>query len=218
MSSKASKFTRVALATAIAVSGAVATTAFTATASHAASAASSVDGSISRSEIIARAQYWLGKSISYSQNDSYPDADGRNYRTDCSGYVSMAWHLGTSANTQSLADSYTTEISRSDLKPGDILNSYYNHVILFEKWEDDAHTTFSYYSFGSTPVKHVTGVSIDASEFDSHPNSEYKALRYKNVVDDVAVPSVSVSQLVGDQSGAVFLSASASGSGGASLS
>ncbi|MFE5580251.1 transglycosylase family protein [Kitasatospora sp. NPDC056531] len=36
--------------------------------------------------------------------------------------------------------------------------------------------------------------------------------------DPPAAPSVSVSQLVGDQSGAVFLSASASGSGGASLS
>ncbi|MEV6211703.1 hypothetical protein [Kitasatospora sp. NPDC051914] len=184
MPAKTSKIARIALAAAIAASGAVATTAFTATAAHAAS--SSVDGQITRSEIIQRAQFWYGKSIAYNQGGSYPDSSGRLYRTDCSGYVSMAWHLGTSENTQSLADSRTYEISRKDLKPGDILNSYYNHVILFEKWDDAAHTKFSYYSFGSTPVRHATGVSINAASFDGHPNSEYKALRYKNVVDTTA--------------------------------
>ncbi|MYR54822.1 hypothetical protein GTY54_00675, partial [Streptomyces sp. SID625] len=177
------RIARTVLAAAIAVSGAAAATAVTTTAAHAAPAASSVDGQISRSEVIARAQYWLGKSIPYNQGASYPDQGGRSYRTDCSGYVSMAWHLGTSATTQTLPG-YSHEISRSDLRAGDILNSFYDHVLLFDKWDDAAHTTFSYYSFGSTPVKHVTGKSINAAEFDSHPNGDYKALRYDKIVDD----------------------------------
>ncbi|MFB7667755.1 FG-GAP-like repeat-containing protein, partial [Kitasatospora sp. NPDC056138] len=187
MSVHLAKITRIALAAAIAIGGAVGTAAISQPAAYAASASHSVIGDqITRSEVITRAQSWIGQNIPYDKGGSYPDAQGTSYRTDCSGYISMAWHLGTSATTQSLADSYTNPISRSDLKPGDILNSYYNHVILFEKWDDAAHSTFSYYSFGSTPVKHITGVSIDAPTFDSHPNSEYVALRYKNIVDGSA--------------------------------
>ncbi|KDN85314.1 FG-GAP repeat domain-containing protein [Kitasatospora cheerisanensis] len=188
-SSRNSKLVRVALAAAITLSGAVATTAVTVATATTAQAASSVGGQITRSEVIQRAQYWLGKSITYDQGGSYPDSSGRNYRTDCGGYVDMAWHLADGPNTQGLASStYTTEISRSDLKAGDILDSYFDHVILFEKWDDAAHTTFSYYSFGSTPVKHVTGTSINAAYFDSHPNGDYKAYRYKNIVDDPTAP------------------------------
>ncbi|MFI9782033.1 FG-GAP-like repeat-containing protein [Kitasatospora sp. NPDC051984] len=188
MPANASKLARLALAATVSLSGAVATTAatavFGATSAHAATT-SSVDGPITRSEIIQRAQYWLGKSIPYNQGGSYGDSSGRSYRTDCSGYVSMAWHLGSSLSTQTLPG-VATEISRSDLKPGDILNSFYDHVLLFEKWDDAAHTTFSYYSFGSTPVKHVTGQSINAATFDSHPNGDYKALRYKKVINGSA--------------------------------
>ncbi|WP_369184077.1 hypothetical protein [Streptomyces sp. Y1] len=186
-SSKLSKLTRVALAASIAASGAIAVTALTPTVASAATT-STVGGQISRSEILSRAQYWFSQNpgLTYNQGGTFRDSSGRSYRTDCSGYVSMAWHLGYSANTQSLWDSESYEIPRSDLRAGDILDSYYNHVILFEKWDDDAHTTFSYYSFGSTPVKHRTGVSINGT-LDSHPNSEYHARRYKNVVEDVNV-------------------------------
>ncbi|WP_405017019.1 VCBS repeat-containing protein [Kitasatospora sp. NBC_00070] len=185
MSSKVSKFVRIALAASIAASGAIATTAFTTTVAQAAT--SSVDGQITRSEIISRAQYWLDKGLQYNQGGNYTDSSGRNYRTDCSGYVSMAWHLGTNPNpsTRELPG-YAHEISRADLKAGDILNSFNDHVILFDKWDDAAHTTFSYYSFGSTPVKHRTGISINAATFDSHPNGDYKALRYNKVIDDTA--------------------------------
>ncbi|MFE0703929.1 hypothetical protein [Streptomyces sp. NPDC058872] len=145
---------------------------------------STVGGSITRNEIIERAKYWLGKNLTYNQGGSYPDSDGKSYRTDCSGYVSMAWHLGSSLNTVGIANSSDTyEISRSQLKAGDVLNSYYDHVILFDKWDDAAKTKFSYYSFGSTPVKHITGMSINASTIDGHPNGDYKALRYKKAVD-----------------------------------
>ncbi|BAJ32746.1 MULTISPECIES: hypothetical protein [Kitasatospora] len=188
-STRTSKVLRTALAAAIALSGAIATTAVTVATATTAQAASSVDGQITRGEVIQRAQYWYGKTIAYNQGATYPDSSGRAYRTDCSGYVSMAWHLGASPSTQGLPG-YATEIPRSQLKAGDILNSFYDHVILFEKWDDAAHTTFSYYSFGSTPVKHITGVSINAATFDSHPNGDYKAYRYNKIVDDPTTPPV----------------------------
>lgn len=179
MPSKASRVAHLALATVIALSGAAVSTAVTAPSAHAVSAASSVGGEISRAEVIARAKYWLSKKddIVYNQEGWYPDQDGRLYRTDCSGYVSMAWHLGTSATTRNLAE-YSVEISRDALPPGDALNDYDTHVILFAKWDNADHTRFSCHSFGETPVKYVTGASID-----DFPSSD-KALRYKKIVDD----------------------------------
>ncbi|MFD8012322.1 FG-GAP-like repeat-containing protein [Streptomyces sp. NPDC058955] len=184
-------------AQAAAPAGLAATTAVTTTLAE-----SSVGGSITREEVIERAKYWLGKSIPYNQGGSYPDSDGKYYRTDCSGYVSMAWHLTTSLSTQGFGNSSDVyEIPRSDLKPGDILNSYYDHVILFDRWEDTAKTKFSYYSFGSTPVKHVTGMSINAATFDSHPNGDYKALRYKRIVDAPVDKGMTNLTAVGDLTG-----------------
>src|SRR4051812_37995954 len=49
------------------------------------SAAVSPGPVISRAEIIARAQTWVAAQVPYSQDDYYG-----GYRTDCSGYVSMA--------------------------------------------------------------------------------------------------------------------------------
>ncbi|MFF3005284.1 hypothetical protein ACFVTF_21005, partial [Kitasatospora sp. NPDC057940] len=186
MPSALSKLARITLAASIAASGAIAATAFTTTAAHAA-ASSTVGGQITRSEILSRAQYWFNQNpgLTYNQGATFPDSSGRYYRKDCSGYVSMAWHLGYSATTQSIATDESYEIPRSDLRPGDVLNSFYDHVLLFEKWDDANHTTFSYYSFGSTPVKHIAGASINAAKFDNHPNGDYKARRYKNVVEDV---------------------------------
>lgn len=111
-------------------------------------AASSVGGSISRSEVISRAQYWVKKKVPYSMNRTAADPQGRKYRTDCSGMVSMALHLSTSANTVSLP-SYLTAISWSSLKPGDVVGTLGSgtagangHVVLFNGWYNSAHTVF----------------------------------------------------------------------------
>nr|BFE58492.1 hypothetical protein GCM10020063_030180 [Dactylosporangium thailandense] len=145
---------------------------------------SSVGGSITRSEVIERAQYWVDHQPgTYSQTGFSPDPTGsRSYRRDCSGFVDMSWHTSTDNWTGNLSD-ISAQINRSDLRPGDILNSAQDHVILFDQWEPD-HVYFSYYSFGSTPVKHKTHVSINAATFDSHPNGDYVARRYNKIVED----------------------------------
>lgn len=63
------------------------------------------------------------------------------YRTDCSGYVSMAWNTGTSYTTQSLVG-VTTAIAKGDLKKGDILLKSGSHVVIFHSWANSGQTRY----------------------------------------------------------------------------
>ncbi|KDN87833.1 hypothetical protein [Kitasatospora cheerisanensis] len=146
--------------------------------------ASGIDGWITRAEVIERAQYWVDHQPGpYNQGGFSPGPTGdRNYRRDCSGYVDMAWHLGSDNWTGNLSQvSYS--INRQDLLPGDILLDTANHVILFNAWEAD-HTRFTYYSFGADPVKKVGPVSINAATIDDWPNGNFEARRYNRIMDN----------------------------------
>jgi len=149
-------------------------------------AADSAGKKISRSEVIARAQYWVFKGLSYSSGSTYRDPDGdHSYRTDCSGFVDMAWHLGGQPNTGALPGySGVSQISRSSLRKGDILNNASDgHVILFGGWAaDDEH--FTYYTFGATPPHKVTGASFGSGSLDGWPTSHYTAYTYSKLFDD----------------------------------
>jgi len=162
-------------------------------------AASSIGGSITRSEVLTRATNWYNRrydsDMTYSMSAfTWDGPHTRQYRRDCSGFVGMAWHLGSDPNTQSLDDStYTVAISRSDLKPGDLLDDTINndpgypfHAILFGGWEDAAKTRFWYYSFGGTPIAKVTGASFSWATLSGHATSQYKALRYRKIIDDTS--------------------------------
>ncbi|MFI5728708.1 RHS repeat-associated core domain-containing protein [Kribbella sp. NPDC051587] len=153
------------------------------------------DRPISRDEIIKRAQEWFDNQPGgYDQQGySWGPGEGPRYRRDCSGYVSMAWHLGENHWTGSLPE-VSSEISRDDLQAGDILDSKptvpheLQHTFLFEKWIDKAAGTFSYYSFGGPKVSYETA-NINQPELDGHPNKDYRALRYNNVVDGTPAPA-----------------------------
>jgi hypothetical protein len=152
----------------------------TPTAAHAASVKG---GSITRAEVIERAEYWLDRagSISYNQSGSYPDPQGDNYRTDCSGYIAMALHMSTQPSTGGFASHPDViAISRSELKPGDFLITS-GHGILFGGWESAS--TFSYYAFGSTPVDFNPGHSFSDATLDGHATSGYQAYRYTKIID-----------------------------------
>jgi hypothetical protein len=137
-------------------------------------------GEITRAEVIERAQYWVDHQPGpYGSQYSAPGPTGdRNYRRDCSGFVDMAWHLNSDPATQDLPN-ISTEIPRVELTAGDILDDTGTHVLLFDAWQADR-VHFTYYSFGSTPVKHVTASIYDA-QFDGHPNSAYRAFRYNHI-------------------------------------
>ncbi|WP_141581674.1 C40 family peptidase [Actinomadura sp. WMMA1423] len=135
-----------------------------------------------RSEIIARARTWHPHSdqrVPYSQTATH-----KGYRTDCSGYVSMALGLpkpGT--NTVGLTSSrYTERIAMSELKKGDLVmdalgSNTTRHVVIFEKWADKAHTSYwAYEQRGRYGTDHRTldyGLSSD---------DEYKAYRPTSLI------------------------------------
>ncbi|MEU9130057.1 peptidoglycan-binding protein [Kitasatospora sp. NPDC048540] len=100
-----------------------------------------------RAEILARARRWVDQHVPYSMSSYWTDG----YRQDCSGFVSMAWGLGSSQTTWTLPD-FADRITRDDLQPGDIL--LYNnpadpeggsHAVLFGGWTDAARTRYTAY-------------------------------------------------------------------------
>lgn len=109
---------------------------------------STVGGTISRTEVLARAKYWTDRRVPYSMSRYTGDPQGRQYRTDCSGFVSMAWHLSSSLSTVTLPN-VSHRIGKSDLRPGDILlkggpgsAGASGHVVIFRGWANSAHTSY----------------------------------------------------------------------------
>jgi hypothetical protein len=104
------------------------------------------DAYVTRATALARARSWVSDDVTYSQSHCFRNGYG-DYRTDCSGLVSMAWGLGSLGDvwaTQNL-DERSTPIAAADLLPGDALLRYTgnpetNHTALFVRWSDGAHT------------------------------------------------------------------------------
>jgi len=111
---------------------------------------SAYQGKINRTEIISRGEYWISRHVPYSMSKTYPDPQGRKYRTDCSGFVSMALHaLAPGYSTVSLPD-IAKAISWDDLKPGDFVGTLGagtggadGHVTLFKSWVDSTHKEYN---------------------------------------------------------------------------
>ncbi|MFE2910858.1 hypothetical protein ACFXI0_10360 [Kitasatospora indigofera] len=146
---------------------------------------STVGGQITRSEVLARAQSWVDEGVWYSQQGTYSDSNG-SYRPDCSGYVSMSWHLGQSRTTWTLPGVSAQLGSFDDLKPGDALDRYNpataqydTHVILFAGWVDGAHTSANIYT-ESQPGTQASRKTYSRSYLNSQ---NYVGFRYNNIVD-----------------------------------
>ncbi|KNB20225.1 hypothetical protein FOXG_17307 [Fusarium oxysporum f. sp. lycopersici 4287] len=107
------------------------------------SGSSSLNGKISRREIISRAQYWVSRHVPYSMSATYPDPEGTRYRTDCSGFVTMALHATAPGYNTVRLPEIAKEISWKDLQPGDFVGTLgpgtggaAGHVALFHSWVD----------------------------------------------------------------------------------
>ncbi|MDQ7809117.1 hypothetical protein Q5425_35780 [Amycolatopsis sp. A133] len=144
-----------------------------------ASAGSVVDGQITRSEVLSRSQSWIDQRVPYSQSISWTNQYG-TYRQDCSGFVSMAWHLGFSRSTASLPAVMHT-IAKSDLRPGDALWRT-GHIALFVRWNDAART--------SPVVREEYDNGHNATERAWSPNyaNTFSSMRYNNIVEDGSIP------------------------------
>ncbi|MEU9234559.1 FG-GAP-like repeat-containing protein [Streptomyces subrutilus] len=144
---------------------------------------SSTDTKITRSMVISRAKSWVGIGLDYNWGGKHG-----GYRTDCSGFVSMAWDLDSSLTTDSFEPRGVVQsIGKSDLKAGDALldndSGAGGHIVIFEKWANSDHT--KYWGFDFTP----SGVHHRVYDYPYYPGyGPYYPVRNKNVVDDVTTP------------------------------
>ncbi|MDU7360705.1 MAG: SH3 domain-containing protein [Propionibacteriaceae bacterium] len=109
-----------------------------------------VGAPISRELVLARAKYWTDRRLPYNWNISHKDPQGKYYRADCSGMVSMALHLTWSPSTRDLRN-YVYPISKSQLRPGDIIGNLgpgsegaNGHVVVFNGWVPGTNQTRFY--------------------------------------------------------------------------
>lgn len=160
---------------------------------------SKIGGQIGRTEVLARAQHWVERRFTYgtqfkngsvTSKEHRPDARGKQYRTDCSGLVAMAWHLPQSLTTADMlrwAGAFKLP-SRDDLKPGDALLKD-GHVELFVRWVDAKRHrkgafVYSFNTFGETvrnPRARTNHGNLGRN--DSDEMSLYRPVRYKKIVD-----------------------------------
>lgn len=121
---------------------------------------------LSRAEVLRRAQFWVDRRVHYMSLNASPDdavwpsaaadPDGRLYRTDCSGYVAMAWRAPAQPDTNAFGE-LGDEISRDELLPGDALvwlgvggyGAQGGHALLFAGWNDPQHRTYLAYELAS---------------------------------------------------------------------
>jgi hypothetical protein len=137
-----------------------------------------------------RAQSWVTTGVPYSMSGSYTNEYGA-YRTDCSGFVSMAWGLGSSYTTVTLP-SVSFPIPAEELQPGDIvLNTApgaSGHVVLFAGWADDARTR--YYAYEQSPRSGASFTEIPYPYWPGH--GEFAPYRYLGAVQPSGLPQVEV--------------------------
>ena len=135
-------------------------------------------GTITRAQIISRAETWVAEQVPYSQTSWWTDANG-TYRQDCSGYVSMAWQLNQNIDfwTGNL-NTVSHTIDPADLLPGDTLMSV-EHTIIFAGWADPQHTSFNFFeeAHPGTFARFVIDAPLTA-----YTENGFNAFRYDGVV------------------------------------
>jgi hypothetical protein len=123
-----------------------------------------------RRTAIERGFGWYDAGVPYSQSALHA-----SYRTDCSGFVSMCWQLGSSYTTAefSTGGGQSEPIgSYANLLPGDALVRRANgsgHIVLFLGWSDASHSAACVLEEASTAsdmqFRARTKASLTASGF-----------------------------------------------------
>ncbi len=149
---------------------------------------------IAASTALARAASWTDIHVPYSQTTWF-----QGYRTDCSGFVSMAWALTSpSGSPLSLVTQTLPGVSQmipfDQLLPGDalIFNSTADpqngsHAELFGGWVDASHDYYYVY-------QESDGATVSIASFPPAPldgTSQWYAYRYLGMVSNLpAIPTV----------------------------
>ncbi len=151
---------------------------------------------MSRSLVMFRAEKWVAQRIPYSQS-VYRTLDGQavgmstGWRTDCSGFTSMAWNTFRPGYSTRTLQQTSTAITKEELRPGDALVSYNYHAVIFGGWADEAHTRFYRYQMG-TEYTDGDGTSmreVDYSRYSPTSENPYIPYRLNGIGDYVDYPS-----------------------------
>lgn len=145
---------------------------------------------IGRRDVILRARRWHELKVPYSQADHWAHPPEPGYRQDCSGFVSMAWCLPRSHNTETLM-ACAAPIGKQDLRQGDVIMrggpgttgpTGDGHVLLFVGWADEQRTTYWAYE------QHGPQGTPTACHVRPYPylretaESRYRPYRYRSIV------------------------------------
>jgi hypothetical protein len=99
---------------------------------------------------------------------------------DCSGFISRCWALPRACSTRELGDFCDILPSWNDLRPGDALNLYNAHVLLFSGWTRPDREFLAAYETGGPPdwkvIRHVIHTGF-------LKRKGYRPLRYRGIRD-----------------------------------
>ncbi|MEV5506606.1 carbohydrate binding domain-containing protein [Streptomyces orinoci] len=157
-------------------------------ASAAPAVSSQTGGPISRWEVIQRAKTWTDAHVPYLSDDS-PRHRKDGYRTDCSGFVSMAWHLSTDDGGPATwqLPKVADPISKDQLATGDILlmlppaPGEPGHVVIFIAWTNAEHTRYEGMEEAGGNIKAAVQREL------SYPYSgdgDYRPYHYRKITDN----------------------------------
>ncbi|MER6528448.1 peptidoglycan-binding protein [Streptomyces sp. NPDC001508] len=164
-------------------------------------AVSAQSRTITRTEIINRAKTWVAAQVPYSTSTYWSDG----YRQDCSGFVSMAWHLPGNEWTGSLGK-FGVKIKKEELQPGDILLFHNSadpqkgsHVVIFGGWTDYTHT---YYTAYEQTRPHTRRMATPYSYWSN--SDKYIPYRYKGLAAGTASGGAATTVRGGSFPGAAY--------------
>ncbi|MGB4593028.1 MAG: cell wall-binding repeat-containing protein [Coriobacteriia bacterium] len=149
---------------------------------------------ISRTLVMQRAQRWVDVPIPYSPT-AYRDLDGvtatvsTGWRTDCSGFVSMAWNTSKPGYSTRTLDDISDLVTKEALQPGDAMVAYDRHAVLFGGWADAARTQYFAYEMSSGASKGTgDGTVMRVTPYPYWPSyypNEFKPYRLRSITANI---------------------------------
>ncbi len=113
---------------------------------------------------------------------------------DCSGFVSRCLKLPRVHDTRQLPAICTELPSAQDLRPGDLLNIPYRHVVLCAGWSNPERTWIYYYETGGGPDYWKPG--LKQAPLDAMLALGYRPLRYRGMAHPAGVPGQSAKDVL----------------------
>jgi hypothetical protein len=151
-----------------------------------------VADTITRAEVLSRARFWLNNpKIFYDQGASALNQLGNEFRTDCSGFVSMALFVTENFSTVGFPQVLTRLQSKDELKPGDVLGVLgpgtggdAGHIALFIQWNDAGRTEFITWEHGGGEGDHAhPHAETHTWPWNRDESHQFLPYRFDSIVD-----------------------------------